>query len=176
MSFKRTATPSHPSGVTIEIVGIERGERGRSCEDHAVCGSAVLQEDTVVRIRKCEILLDDGKEESALAVYWVGDGIDRCRVGFLPRHLLQHADDYDGRLAQVVEMYAGSDSPSKRRKNARGYGCCVAVLIDAVYHTKEPAPAEAFVKDNDEEEDEDKDNNDHVSLSRKRARTTSTKH
>jgi hypothetical protein len=93
MSFKRTPTPSHPTGVTIEIVGIERGERGRSCEEHAVCGSAVLQEDTVVRICKCQILLDDGKEDTALAVYWVGDGIDRCRVGFLPRHLVKHVND-----------------------------------------------------------------------------------
>jgi len=96
-SFKRTTSiPSHPTGVMIEIVDIERGERGRSCEEHAVCGSAVLQEDTVVRIRKCQILLDDGKEESALTVYWVSDGIDRCcRLGFLPRHLVQYADDYE---------------------------------------------------------------------------------
>jgi hypothetical protein len=76
MSFKRTATPSHPTGVKIEIFSIERGERSRSCEEHAVCGSAVLQEDTDVGIRKCQILLDDGKKESALAMYWVGDGID----------------------------------------------------------------------------------------------------
>jgi hypothetical protein len=61
---------------------------------------------------------------------------------------------------------------SVHRQNARGYGCCVAVLIDAVYHAKEPAPAEAFVNDDNEEEDEDNDNDDHGSLSRKRAQTT----
>lgn len=172
-SFKRTTSiPSHPTGVMIEIVGIKRGERGRSCKEHAVCGSAVLQEDTVVRIRKCQILLDDGKEESALAENWVSDGIDRCRVGFLPRHLIQYADDYDGRLAQVVEIYAGSDSPSKRRKNARGYGCCCAVLIDTVYYSKEPAPVEAFVEEKNDDEEEDKEDNDNQG-SRKRARTQS---
>jgi hypothetical protein len=63
--------------------------------------------------------LDDGKEESALAAYWVGDGIDRCLVGFLPRHLLKHANDYDGRLAQVLDMYAGSDSPFKATEECK---------------------------------------------------------
>jgi hypothetical protein len=162
----KTTTLGHPSGISVEIVGIERGERGRSCEEHAICGS-VLQEDTVVRIRHCQIVLDDGKEESALAAYWVGDGIDRCLVGFLPRHLLKHANDYDGRLAQVIDMYAGSDSPSKRRKNARNYGCCLAVLIDTVRYGKEPEAVESC-------SDEDKDCNKDDSLSRKRQRTLET--
>ena len=29
-----------PEPIVIEIVGIEEGGRGRSCEEHAVCGSA----------------------------------------------------------------------------------------------------------------------------------------
>jgi hypothetical protein len=71
-----------------------------------------------------------GKEESALAVYWISDGIDRCRVGFLPRHLMKQWQKYDGRIAQVVDVYEGSDSPTKRRKNIRNCGCCEAVFID----------------------------------------------
>jgi hypothetical protein len=27
-------------------------------------------------------------EQTALAVYWMTDGIDRCRVGFLRKHLI----------------------------------------------------------------------------------------
>ena len=44
---------------------------------------------TLVRFRSIQIWCN-GEEETALAVYWVMDGIDRCRVGFLPRHLLKH--------------------------------------------------------------------------------------
>jgi hypothetical protein len=119
----------HPSGVTVDIVGIARGDRGRSCEEHKICG-AVLQEDSVVRIRHEQIIGDGGKEESALAAYWISDGIDRCRVGFLPRHLLKDWQVYNGRIAQVVDIYEGSESPAKKRKNVRNSGCCEAVLID----------------------------------------------
>ena len=119
----------HPSGVTVDIFGIARGNRGCSCEENKVCG-AVLQEDSVVRIRHEQIIGDTGKEESALAVYWISNGIDRCRVGFLPRHLLKDWQVYNGRIAQVVNIYEGSESPAKKRKNVRNSGCCEAVLID----------------------------------------------
>ena len=121
--------PFHPCGITVEIVGIGRSDRGRSCKEHEVCGT-VLQEDSVVRIRHVQINGDMGKEESALAVYWISDGIDRCRVGFLPRHLMKQWQKYDGRVAQVVDVYEGSDSPTKRHKNVRNCGCCEAVFID----------------------------------------------
>jgi len=121
---------AHPTGITVDIVGIKASSSGRSCEEHDVCG-IVLQEDTVVRIRHVQIIVD-GIEESALAVYWISDGVDRCRVGFLPRHLLKHWKEYDGRIAQIVEMYEESESPTKRRKNYKNLGCCQAVLIDTV--------------------------------------------
>ena len=115
--------------MTVNIFGIARGDRGRSCEEHKVCG-AVLQEDSVVKIRHEQIIGDNGREESALAAYWISNGIDRCRVGFLPRHLLKSWQVYNGRIAQVVDIYEGSESPAKKRKNVRNYGCCEAVLID----------------------------------------------
>jgi hypothetical protein len=40
----------HPPGITINIVGIEAGNHGRSCKEHDICGG-VLQENAVVRIR-----------------------------------------------------------------------------------------------------------------------------
>ena len=74
----------------------------------------------------------DGSEESALACFWVTDGIDWCRVGFLPRHYFKHWQDFEGRLAQVVELYKDSDSKEKRKKHYRNSGCCQAVLIDTM--------------------------------------------
>jgi len=104
-------------------------DRGRSCEEHDVCG-AVLKEDSIVRIQRMQIIGKTGNEESALAVHWISDRIDRGRVGYLPRHLLKQWQVYDGRIAQVIDVYKGSESPTKRRKNTRNCGCCEAVLID----------------------------------------------
>jgi hypothetical protein len=126
---------THPSGITVEIVGIEASSNGRSCEEHNVCGS-VLTEDVVVRLRKVQIVNGKGIEETAIAAHWVSDGIDRCRVGFLQRHLIKHCQHYDGVLAQITEIYsADSESPMKRKKNRHNVGCCVAALIT----TPEPA-------------------------------------
>ena len=106
----------HPTGITVEIVGIEASNNGRSCDQHdVVCGS-VLDNDVVVRLRKVQILNNQGREETAIAAYLVSDGIDQCRVGFLQRHLVAHAKSFDGVLAQVTQVYSvTSESPSKRK-------------------------------------------------------------
>jgi hypothetical protein len=85
----------------------------------------------VVRLRKVQIDID-GREETAIAAVWVTDGIDRCRVGYLPRHCVRHATRYDGKLAQVVDMYKDSDSPTKKRHNRGNCGSCRAIIIDSV--------------------------------------------
>ena len=75
--------PMHPSGAVIDVVEMNRGDRGRSCEEHPdACGMAVLTDDIVVRIQKEQILIKDCllgkgkmKEETALTVNWVSNGI-----------------------------------------------------------------------------------------------------
>jgi hypothetical protein len=61
------------------------------------------------------------------------DGIDSCRVGFLPRHLLKHSSKYDGILAQITEVYSkDSPSPTNRRKFHHNNGCCIAAIISSL--------------------------------------------
>ena len=143
----------------IEIVGIEASGRGRSCEAHKVCGSA-LQLDTTVRFRTIQILNgkfflvpfvvtifshfspsfffffsllpDEGEEEMAIGVYWVTDGIDRCLVGFLSKHCVKHEHKYDGHVAQVVEFLRHSESPSQQQRSHRKQGVCMAALLQGV--------------------------------------------
>jgi len=113
----------------IDIVGINASNRGRSCEEHVCCG-LLLEPDSLVRIKAVQIVVS-GREETALAVHWVTDGEDRCRVGFLRRHLVKHKKKYNGRLAQVVEIFSDkSESPSDRQKFHRSKGCCRAALVD----------------------------------------------
>lgn len=131
----------HPSGITVDIVGINASNNGRSCEKHNTCG-VVLVPDVVVRIRAVQ-LEKEGKEveETALAVYHVSGGVDACRVGFLRRHLLKYKDEYDGRLAQVIEVFDGkSESPSDREKHYRNKGCCRATLIELEYRDDLSSP------------------------------------
>ena len=102
----------HPWGRTVEIFGIQSPGNGCSCEEHPICG-CVLQEDSVVRFRKVQVLID-GKEESAIAAFWVSDGVDRCRVGYLPKFHVTHWKSLEGALAQIKEIYTEySDSPTK---------------------------------------------------------------
>ena len=51
-------------------------------------------------------------------------------MGFLPRHLLKQLQVFDGPIAQVIDVYKESESPTKRRKNTRNCGWCEPVLID----------------------------------------------
>ena len=135
----------HPSGVTVDIVGTEASNNGRSCEKHECCG-IVLECDVVVRFRVVQLVSKDneGKEQesTAIAAYHVTGGIDTCRVGFLRKHLLRYKEEYDGLLAQVTEVMSDkSESPSDCAMYHRNKGCCEAVLIEAEYRespTKKP--------------------------------------
>jgi hypothetical protein len=61
------AKATHPPGIVVEIVGIEKGDRGCSCEEHDVCGE-VVEEDTLLRLKRVQILVD-GKEETIITCY-----------------------------------------------------------------------------------------------------------
>ena len=114
-------------GISVDIVGLKASSNGRSCENHACCGSA-LKVDSLVRFRVIQIKVS-GKEETAIAVYWVSEGLDRCRVGFLPRYTVPHKKEYDGKLAQVSKFYEESSFPPHRAKSQRGKGVCRATLV-----------------------------------------------
>ena len=46
----------HPWGQTVEIFGIELPTNGHCCAEHTICG-AVLTDDSVVRLRKVQVIL-----------------------------------------------------------------------------------------------------------------------
>ena len=124
---------THPPGIVVYIVGTLMSENGRSCEDHAVCGS-MLEEGMVVRLRKVQVLVE-GHEETAIACIWVTDGVDRCRVGFLMRHMVKQAVRYDGALAQVTRVFSGDKTKCNREERRmfhvkRGY--CKATIISCL--------------------------------------------
>jgi hypothetical protein len=145
----------HPPGITVELLGIDASDQGRSCEEHDVCGE-IVDLDVVVRLRRTQVVID-GVEETAIAAYWVTTGIDRCRVGFLPKFTVKHWQQFDGKLAQVVEMYRDSESPSKRSKAHRNKGACQLVLIECVQDNNTSDPVKRKRKDPTTEDSSDSD-------------------
>jgi hypothetical protein len=104
----------------------------RGCRPQLKNSTRIWKErDTVVRFRAVHISVD-GQEQSAIAVYWVTDGIDRCRVGFLRRHLVKHKEDYDGKLGQVVEIMGSSKDKAIRKKSYHYKGWATSVLIEVL--------------------------------------------
>ena len=126
--------PIHPSGIVVEIVGTEMSCQGRSCEEHEICGE-VLKEDVVVHLHKIQLMVE-GKEEMAITAIWVTDGIDRCRVGFVPRHMVRHAARYDGALAQITRRVFSSNpetcDSTERHLFFKNKGYCRAAIISTL--------------------------------------------
>ena len=127
----------HPLGQTVESFGIESPTNGHCCEEHTICG-AVLTEDSVVRFRKVQVIINE-KEESAIAVFWVSDRVDWCRVSFLQRHHVKHWMKLEGVLGQIMEVYIGdSDSPTKHQKHYRNSGVAIAAIISGPFLVAKP--------------------------------------
>ena len=102
-TFTYAPTVKHPRGQSVDILGINRADRGQHCEEHAICGHS-LEENSLVRIHREVFAMKDKKgkmvEQAALSVYSVDMGVDRCRVGFLPHAYVQTGALYDGVLCQ----------------------------------------------------------------------------
>ena len=121
---------SHPLGEIVEIVGINSNTNGHSCEEHHTCG-CVLEEDSLVQLRKHQVYIN-GHEQSAVGVYWVSDGVDRCLVGYLHHHQVKHLNKLEGALCQVTEVYSdNSDSPTKQHKHKKNFGCAIAAIVSS---------------------------------------------
>jgi hypothetical protein len=127
----------HPSGIILDVIGTAGTNHGCSCKEHACC-SNILENDLLVKLRRKQILVPDNivggggkmKEETAITVNWVSNGIDCCHVGFLPHTFVVQGSIWDGVLCQVVEVFQ-KDNPSKlyRAKWHQNKGfACVAVI------------------------------------------------
>ncbi len=141
----------HPPGIVVKIVGTEASDQGRSCEEHPINCSEVLEPDVVVRLRKVQLMVE-GREETAIAAIWVTDGMDRCRVGFLPRHMVKHAARYDGLLAQVTRVLSADPTccdSAEWRMHHHNRGCCLATIISCL-----PAVSRAAKGEEKDKEDE----------------------
>ncbi len=125
--------PIHPSGILIKIAGTERSCQSHSCKEHGICRE-VLKEDVVVRICKMQLMVDE-IEETAITAIWVTDGIDCCRFGFIPCHMVRQVTRYDGALAQVIHVFSGDPETwdlAERHLFFKNKGFCLASIISTL--------------------------------------------
>jgi hypothetical protein len=122
--------PFHPTSVVVDNVGAEMNYQGRSCEEHRNCGE-VMGKDVVVRLWKVQIQVE-GWEETAIAAYWVTDGINRCHVDFLECNMVKQATCFNGALVQVTCVFSVDPTccdTAECRAFHKNKGCCRAAII-----------------------------------------------
>ena len=70
------AMATYPTGETVDIVGINWGDNGHSCEEFTVCGDA-LKHDSIVCLWLEQVVIE-GVEQAVMSFFWVTDGVDHC--------------------------------------------------------------------------------------------------
>jgi hypothetical protein len=76
------------------------------------------------------LFLSDGTYKSIIAAFRVTNGIDDCRVGYLPEGYNIHQEKLEGRLVQVLDIFEESGCTRKRAISTENEGICMAMLID----------------------------------------------
>eukprot|EP00474_Spongospora_subterranea_P006065 CRZ06523.1 hypothetical protein [Spongospora subterranea] len=115
-----------------EIVGLHDASNGRSCESHRVCGE-YLESEMLVLFKHTILCTSEGTVENGVACYRIRDGVQSCRVGFLPRNIVARSkDDYEDKFAQILQLYNESDNVAKRNKSHRNKGMASFRLLDVI--------------------------------------------
>jgi hypothetical protein len=71
----------------------------------------------------------NANEITAIAVYWITDGIDRCLVGFVDINQLRQPVNLDGKVGQIVEFLSESDDDNDQARSRMFQGICLAAII-----------------------------------------------
>ena len=105
-----------------EIVGLRCVSNDRSCETHTCCGASI-KKDSIVRFKLTVVDGSTGKVEKAIKAVRVSDGTETCVVAYLPKRIVNNmADRFDGKFAQIIELYDLSDNSMMRSKSKRNLG------------------------------------------------------
>jgi hypothetical protein len=115
----------------VDIIGCSVGDGTRQCVCHDVCGELVTVDDLVVIRWEIEL----GAENAAEEVFKVDrfSGIQQtCHIGYLQRRLLNRKDEFNNKVAMVVEDYRTSLSLSKRNGSCDNKGLLKAVLMEKI--------------------------------------------
>jgi hypothetical protein len=121
--------------LAIDIVGLDKGDHGRSCCSHDACGFSVDVNDIIVL--RDEVVEQDGVLEEVVKAFVVREGAPTCHVGFLPRRCLRAKDKYLNKYYTVVQDLRCSESVTDRRRSKEHYGIvkCLALNAELIMST-----------------------------------------
>ena len=87
-----------------------------------------------MRLHKMQLMVE-GKEETVIAAIWLTNRVNCCRVGFVPHHMVKHAAQYDGALAQVTCDLSDDTETydlAEQRLFHRNKGFCLTAIISTL--------------------------------------------
>jgi hypothetical protein len=121
------------AGRDGEIVRLKSGTHKRSCEAHFCCGASLHVGD-LVRFRLVILEVQGRAPVEALKVLKIKDGTEGCRVGFLPRHILEGArrNGFKDAFGQIILLYQDPTVKVLRRKNYRLLGVASFRLLSDI--------------------------------------------
>ena len=117
-------------GLMVDVVGIRTNNQGRKCPRHD-CRDNQVAPRMKLKVSKEKMRYRGDEEEDMFTVNIIAGGVVGCKVGFLPQHLAsRRADDYDGLVLRVREVYTKRcTSIVRRNKFHCNKGCAVAIVL-----------------------------------------------
>jgi hypothetical protein len=119
--------------IDLEIVGLYGSSNGRSCCVHGECGRYVKVGD-LLRLKRT-VATVDGREEDAVKLVKISDGVEGCTVAFIPRLTIIQTATVRRNLEQfcvVKSIYEKSSSNFCRQKSFRSRGMAGVVLLNDI--------------------------------------------
>ena len=73
----------------------------------------------------------EGLREDSIEVHRIDQGVETCRVGFLQRTYVPHAERYVNKFAQVREVWLALDVSKTKQYmfHQHNHGCCIAGMM-----------------------------------------------
>ena len=123
--------------TVIELVGLDLGAAGRSCERHEVCGTAITLNNIIILRAGC-VTGPDMDIHEVVEAHKVANGTQTCLVGFLARRFLRTKRHYINQMYQVVNDYSGLQKlrNSLQRQKLRNAGFNVVTKVKEHWCTK----------------------------------------
>lgn len=124
--------PAPTEFADLEIVGLHVNTSGRYCSVHSCCGKTVVSGDCLRLVRS--IVFINGKNEDAVKLVKICDGVETCTVAFVPKVWinLKKVKRNIGHFAVVKELYHESTSSFKREKSKRNCGMASVYFLNEV--------------------------------------------
>ena len=121
-------------GSHVNVLGTGESQRNHTCKYHKdVPYGSQLRVGSFVCFHKTRFAWHDRKDKDVLEVFVVKQGIQRCKVGYLPKHLVARANRSNGLCTRVVKIYSRDpvtcDNVAKRQKFHRNVGCCLEMIL-----------------------------------------------